>query len=262
MKKLLSVLLAFILIFTISVSAAENTEAGADLPDKPAEETEEADRSYVIPVRVGILYSVIVYRGGVSVVFNPITSKVTEVGLKVVRLISDVKEIKLYYQDGQTAVLPALIEVQTNDAGAVISLNLSVKTVTAVIDLFSKKSGLDKIAFVHSDMTEQFISLKSLDQALSDAFGCAVDVAQRAGKAIGTFLKNITNRIWTSTTESAASLKDSLISAWKRITESAVSDGPSVKDEEDKAEEKPDNFFENAAEKFKDFWNRLWKKKE
>ena len=51
MKKLLSVLLTFILIFTISVSAAENKQAGEELTAESVEQTEgteEADRSYVI----------------------------------------------------------------------------------------------------------------------------------------------------------------------------------------------------------------------
>ena len=47
MKKLLSVLLAFILVFTISVSVAEEP-----LPDGHTEETKETDRSYTIPVGV------------------------------------------------------------------------------------------------------------------------------------------------------------------------------------------------------------------
>ena len=272
MKKLLSVLLAFILIFTISVSAAENKQAGEELTAESVEQTEgteETDRSYVIPVRVGILYSVIVYRGGVSVVFNPILSKAADIGLKALKLITDVKEIKLYYKNGQTAVLPALIEIQPYDIGTVISLNLSVETVTAVIDLFTKGSGLDRIAFVHSDMTEQCISLNGLEQVLSDVFGCTVDIAKRAREAIGVFLENMSNRVWTSTTESATSVKDTLINAWKRITESTASAGQSLKNIKDKAGETLDNALEsageaveNAAEKFRNFWDGLWKKKE
>ena len=266
MKKLLSALLAFILIFTLSVSAAENKEAGETLPDEPFEQTEEADRSYVIPVRVGILYSVIIQRGGVRAVFSPIRSKVADIGLKVLKFITDVKEIKLYFKNGQTAVLPALIEVQSYDIGIFVSLNLSVKIVTAIIDLFTKKSVVEKVAFVHSDQTEQIVTLGDLNQVLGSVFGCAVDVVKRAGKAIGTFLKNLTKGVWTSPAESSGSVRDTLVNAWKQITESA---GQSVKDLKDKAGDMLDNALEsagelvdNAAEKFKDFWNGLWKKKE
>ena len=56
MKKLLSVLLAFILVFTVSASVAEAQRPEETLPDEHTEGTNETDRSFTIPVGVGIVY--------------------------------------------------------------------------------------------------------------------------------------------------------------------------------------------------------------
>ena len=62
MKKLLSVLLAFILVFTVSASVAEAQRPEETLPDEHTEETKETDRSFTITVGVGFVYSVIIYK--------------------------------------------------------------------------------------------------------------------------------------------------------------------------------------------------------
>ena len=123
MKKLLSVLLAFILVFTVSVSVAEEQKAEEQLPDEHTEETKETERSYTVPVGVGIVYSVIIYQDSISIVFTPVRNKPAELWLKTLDFLTDVKEIKLNYKDGQSVVFPATVEIKSYDVGTFVSLN-------------------------------------------------------------------------------------------------------------------------------------------
>ena len=269
MKKLLSVLLAFILLFTISISAAEDPKAEEELPDGFVEAIAETDRSYTVPVGFGIFYSVIIFRNGVSVVFSPIRNRAALIGIKTIDHLTDVKEIRVHFKNDQTAVLPAVIEMKSYDVGTFFSLNLTVKTVTAAFKLFSMKSAPDKVIFVHSDGTENEMSIGDLDQALSDLFGSTVDVANRAGKAVETFLNNLKNGVRIFVSESSDSVGKALKDAGHWISESVSSAGEKAKELKDKAKESIGNAVEstgevmqNAAETFKEFWNGLWEKKE
>ena len=264
MKKLLSVLLAFILVFTISASVAEGQKAEEQLPDGHPEETKEADRSYTIPVGVGIVYSVIIYKDSISVVFSPVRNKTAEVALKALDFIADVQEIKLYYKDGQPVAFPATVEIKSYDVGTFICLNLSLDTVKALSDLFGTESGPDRIAFVSKDGTERVMSLSELNKALGDAFDSAVDIAARAGKAIGVFLKNLSQGVWFYAEKTSASAGKALAEAGRWISESASSVAQSVNKLKDKAGEAVGNtlekiggYMKDAYESVKDIWNGL-----
>lgn len=264
MKKLLSVLLAFILVFTVSVSVAEEQKAEEQLPDEHTEETKETERSYTVPVGVGIVYSVIIYQDSISIVFSPVRNKAAEFGLKALDTLTDVKEIKLYYQDGQPVAFPVSVEIKSYDVGTFVSLNLSLDTVKALSDLFAAESDPDRVVFVRGDGTEQVMSLVELNQALSDAFDSAVDIAARAGKAIGTFLKNLSQGIWFYAEKTSASLGKALAEAGRWISEKASSVGQSVNKLKDKAGEAVGNtagnirdHLKNASETVKEIWNGL-----
>ena len=264
MKKLLSVLLAFILVFTISASVAEAPKTEKALPDEHTEETKETDRSFTIPVGVGIVYSVIIYKDSISIVFTPVRNKPAELGLKTLDFLTDVKEIKLSYKDGQSVVFPAAVEIKSYDVGTFVSLNLSLKTVRAVSDLFATESDPDKIAFVRSDGTEREMSLVELNQALSEAFDSAADLAARTGKAIAVFLKNLSQGIWIYAEETSASVGKALAEAGRWISESASSVSQSVNKLKGKAGEALDktagslrDHLESAAETVKDIWSGL-----
>jgi len=264
MKKLLSVLLAFILVFTISASVAEGQKAEEQLPDGHPEETKEADRSYTIPVGVGIVYSVIIYKDSISVVFSPVRNKAAEIGLKALDTLADVKEIKLYYQDGQAVAFPVSVEIKSYDVGTFVSLNLSLDTVKAASDLFAAESGPDRVAFVRGDGTERVMSLTELNQTLSDAFNSTVDIAARTGKAIGVFLKNLAQGVWFYAEKTSASAGKALAEAGRWISESASSVGQSMNKLKDKAGEAVGNTLEkigghlkDAYESVKDIWNGL-----
>ena len=264
MKKLLSVLLALVLVFTLPVSVAEEQKAEDQLPDEHTEETKETDRSFTIPVGVGIVYSVIIYKDSISVVFSPVRNKTAEIGLKTLDFIADVQEIKLYYKDGQSLVFPATFEIKSYDVGIFVSLNLSLKTITALSDLFAAESVPDRVAFVRKDGTERVMSLKELNQALSDAFDSMVDIAARAGKAIAVFLKNLAQGVWFYAEEASASAGKALAEAGRWISESASSVGQSVNKLKDKAEEAMGNTLEkigghlkDAYESVKDIWYGL-----
>ena len=264
MKKLLSVLLAFILVFTVSVSVAEDKTEEKALSDSPSEGAEETVRSFTIPVGVGIVDSVILYRGSASVVFSPIRNKAAVLALKTLDFLADVKEIKLYYQDGQSVVLPVGIEIRSYDVGTFISLNLSLKTVTTIPDLFAAKSGLDRVAFVLGDGSEREMSLSELNQALSGAFGTAVDIASQAKEAIVVFLKNLSNKVWAFAKRTSASFRQTLADAWRWLSESAASSGQSLNELKEKVREAFGNVLENsgsywkyASRSVKRLWNGL-----
>ena len=255
MKKLLSVLLAFILVFTVSASVAEAHKPEETLPDEHTEGTNETDRSFTIPVGVGIVYSAIIYKDSISIVFTPVRNKPAELWLKTLNFLTDVKEIRLNYKDGQSVVFPATVEIKSYDVGTFVSLNLSLKTVRAVSDLFATESDPDKITFVRSDGTER---------ELSNAFDSAVDIAARTGKAIIVFLKNLSRGIWIYAEETSASVGKALAEAGRWISESASSVSQSVNKLKDKAGEALGNtmgnirdHLESAAETVKDIWNGL-----
>lgn len=264
MKKLLSVLLAFVLIFTVSASVGEEKKPEKILPDSQSEEKEETNRSFTIPVGVGIIYSVILDQDSVSVVFSPIRNKAAALGLKSLDFLADVKEIKCSYMDGRSVVIPAGIEIKSYDVGTFICLNLSFKTVTAIPELFASESGLDKVAFVLSDGTEREMSISELNQALSSAFGTVVDIAAQAKKAIVVFLKNLSNKVWWFAEKTSSSVRQPLADAWRWISDSAASAGQSlsklkgkVREAIGSALENSRSFLKDTAEKVEDFWNGL-----
>ena len=197
-------------------------------------------------------------------VFTPVRNKPAELWLKTLNFLTDVKEIRLNYKDGQSVVFPATVEIKSYDVGTFVSLNLSLKTVRAVSDLFATESDPDKITFVRSDGTEREMSLAELNQALSNAFDSAVDIAARTGKAIIVFLKNLSRGIWIYAEETSASVGKALAEAGRWISESASSVSQSVNKLKDKAGEALGNtmgnirdHLESAAETVKDIWNGL-----
>ena len=108
------------------------------------------------------------------------------------------------------------------------------------------------------------MSLAELNQALSNAFDSAVDIAARTGKAIIVFLKNLSRGIWIYAEETSASVGKALAEAGRWISESASSVSQSVNKLKDKAGEALGNtmgnirdHLESAAETVKDIWNGL-----
>ena len=262
LKRLISVLLVLILVFTVPISVAEDGKAEGELSEGYAEETKEADRSFTIPVGVGIIYSVIVYKDGVSVVFTPIRNKAAAVGLKTLDFLADVEEIKLYFKDGQSVVFPATVEIKSYDVGTFVALNLSLKTVAAISDLSSVKSVPERVAFVHGDRTEQEMSLDELNQALSDAYGRTVDIANQAGKAVTLFLKKLSDGVRILAADAFESLGKILTDAGQWLSDTASSAGRSINELKDKAGEAFGNalestgeLMENAADTFMDLWS-------
>ena len=265
MKKIISVLLTIVLVFVMSASMADEKKKDEELLDEYVEEMEETDSSFTVPVGVGIIYSVIIYRDGVSVVFSPLKSKKAALGLKALDFITDVNEIKLYYKNGQSAVLPATVEIKSYDVGTFITLNMSSKTMTAISDLSSIKSELDKVAFVHGDKSEQEMSVEELNQALSGVFGGAIDIANQSITAITTFWNNLSGGIGVLAANTYSSVEKALVSAGDWIADSASSLGNTVTDLADKAGEALGNaaedageYLENAGDAVSDLWNGLW----
>ncbi len=265
MRKIISVLLTIVLVFMMSASMADEKKKDEELLDEYVEEMEETDSSFTVPVGVGIIYSVIIYKDGVSVVFSPIKSKKASLGLKALDFITDVNEIKLHYKNGQFAVLPATVEIKSYDVGTFITLNMSSKTMTAISDLSSIKSELDKVAFVHGDKSEQEMSVEELNQALSGVFGGAIDIANQSITAITTFWNNLSGGIGVLAANTYSSVEKALVSAGDWIADSASSLGNTVTDLADKAGEALGNaaedageFLENAGDAVSDFWNGLW----
>ena len=108
------------------------------------------------------------------------------------------------------------------------------------------------------------MSLAELNQALSDAFDSAVDIAARTGKAIIAFLKNLSRGIWIYAEETSASVGKALAEAGRWISESASSVSQSVNKLKNKAGEALGNtmgnirdHLESASETVKDIWNGL-----
>ena len=190
MKKLLSVLLAFILVFTVSASVAEAQRPEETLPDEHTEETKETDRSFTIPVGVGIVYSVIIYRDSISIVFTPVRNKPAELWLKTLDFLTDVKEIKLNYKDGQSVVFPATVEIKSYDVGTFVSLNLSLKTVRAVSDLFATESDPD--TSVGKALAEAGRWISKSASSVSQSVNKLKD---KAGEALGNTMGNIRDHL-------------------------------------------------------------------
>lgn len=271
MKKLIAVLLSFMLIFTAVVSAAEEKEAGGKNPDPYTEESgkesEEADQSFMIPVGVGIIYSVVISKDRVSVIFSPIKSKAASLGLQFLDSLAGVEEIRLSFKNGQSVVLPAAAEIKSYDVGTFIALNLSLNAVRAVSDLVKIKSDPDRVAFVHHDGTEQEMSFDELNQAFSSAFGGIVDLSAQAGEAVSVFLNNLRNGVVILMSDSSASVKKALAEAEQWISKTVSSAGQSAAELKDSAEaawenarEKAGEWMENAADSLKTLWNSLRKR--
>ena len=265
MKKLVALLVVFSLVFSMIVSLAEDKKDEEELLNDYVEDMDETDSSFTVPVGFGIIYSVIIYRDGVGIVFSPLKSKTAALGLKALDFITDVQEIKLYYKNGQSTVVPATIEVKSYDVGTFISLNLSSKTMKAISDLSAIESELDRVAFVHGDKTEQEMSINELNQTLSNVFGSTVDIANQTISALSIFWNNLSNGVGVLAANTFSAAEKALVEAGDWISDSASSIGQSMTELADKAGETFNNaleetgeFLENAGDKVSDFWKGLW----
>lgn len=263
MKKNISIVLSVILVLVSSLSAAESA-APADSEKLIGEyyaSAGEKDGVFTVPVGVGIIYSVLIYKDSVGIVFSPVKNGKVAMGLQALDFLTDVKEIRLGFEDGKSAVFPASLEIKAYDVGTFIVLNLSAGTAASLSALVSAGSMPDKAVFVRSDGTEQTLTVADLNKALGSFFDGAVDIVNQVKDAFSVFWQNLSKGVSVFAKKTKASVQRALIVAGLYMFGTMTRLGQAL----DKAEEALRNgldqtgdFVKDAADKAADFWKKLW----
>lgn len=230
-KTIVGILSIFLVLCLIPVCAeSSTTDDQEELLDDYIENLEETDRSFTIPIGVGIIYSVILYHDSVGVVFTPIKSKSASMGLEVASFMTDLNRIQLHLLDGQTIVLPAVVDIKRYDVGTFITINLSMQAASQVVQLINNDSPVVRITFIQNSNNEYDMSIEELNRTLSSSFDSVVDIVNQASAAITVFWNNLSRGIGIFASNAYSSIESVLINVGSFISGTSSSIGEKVSD--------------------------------
>jgi len=265
-KKIVLVVLALSLLFTCTVSLSEVvSEDSEEILGEYIDEMKESGRTFTIPLHIGPIYSVIVRKDGIGIVFNMVKSKAMELSLEAISFVTDLEEMDIALENGASFNIPAVVQLQSYDVGSFITLNLSAKATSTLIELLNQSSPIVKFTFVQGDGNKIDMTVDEVNKALSDASGTAVDIVNQAGTAAGEFFNNLGAGAGTFAADAYASVEQAVINAGDALIDAANDAGDFLGEAADSVGEFLGNTaesaggaLEDAAESVTDFWKGLW----
>ena len=291
MKKTFAVILSFMLVlYLLPVHAESDTaQEQEELLEGYLENLEETDRSFAIPIGVGIIYSVILHNDSVGIVFTPIRSKRAAMSLEFASFMTDLKQITLHLLDGEAIVLPAVVDIKKYDVGTFITLNLSMQTASQVMQLIKNDSPVVRVTFTQNSNKEYDMSIDELNRSLSSSFDGAVDIINQVSSAISVFWTNLSRGIGVFASNAYSSVESVLMNIGdffsgtasligERVSDAVNDAGDAINDAASKANDffndaastagdlindassAAGDLIDDAAEKVTDFWKGLFGK--
>ena len=265
MKRLLSLLLVMAMMFAVIPATGETVSAeDTEIREEQVESRDEAEDYFSLPVRFGIVQSVVIYNDKVSVVLNlPMAGEVA-MGLDALYGIADLKEVRFRMGDGTDIILPLFVEIEKTKAGAFITLNISMDIIQNAAELIRNKDSVKSIAFVQNNLTEYSINVEEIGQALNKALGSLADLVSQATEALSAFRKGLVKELgwlalkaYVNTQDALSQAGDFVSQIWtgteEKISGATESAGGAISN----ALDSTGKLFEDAANKARELWKNL-----
>ena len=276
MKRLIALMLCLALAMGLVLALAEPTADEEKLLEDYARDLDKTDRSFTLPIGIGIIYSVILRHDSVGIVLSPARSLGTALSVEALAYLTDLKEIRVLMKGGETVKLPATVEIEKYKVGTFVTLNLSMQTGSLLTQVIGKGAQIDCVTFVQNSGKEYDMTLDELNSSLSEAFGSGVDIVGQASEALKTFWANLTEGIGVFASDAYASIEKALEDVGNYMSGAASSIGGAIADAWnaageavsgaldaagsaiDDAANAAGSAIEDAAGAVTDLWNSLW----
>ena len=219
MKKLVSLLLACVLFLLPCLGSAEGSADQEAVYDEYVENLRETDRSFTVPIGIGILQSVTIMKDGVGIALRPIGGRLFSLGLSALGFLIDLKEVELLLEDGQTIHLPAVVQLSHTEVGTFIIIYLTGSTFSSLSELFSVRSRVVKLTFIQNSRKSFDLTMDELNQALSSVYGKTVDFVKLAATAVSVFWRNLKEGIGTFAENTREAIGKAVISAGEYLSD-------------------------------------------
>ena len=266
MKKAISFILALILFLLPSMVVAEAAEEQA-LYEKYVENLKETDRTFTVPIGIGIIQSVIVLKDGIGVALAPIGGRAVSIGLQALDYLIDLKEVELHLENGQKLRFPAIAKIANTEVGSFVIVYITREVISSLAELISNHSSVVRLSFIQGDQTTHDMTMEELNQSFRKAFGETIDFIRQIPKAIAVFCKNLTEGIGVFAENTHAAIEKAVVDAGRYISEKWTDVGEALFGAAESAGkavsgvvESAGKVLEDASEAISDFWNRLFGK--
>lgn len=262
LKKIIIILLAAVFAFTAFPMAAEGQNEKEALLQEYTEEAEAAEKYFNVPVRAGIINSVNIRKDGLGIVFQPISSTLAKMSLKALTFLADLKEIRVFLEDGRSIGVPAVVKILDNEAGTFIELNVTLSGASAIAELITNRNEVKTISFIHNDQSRTDMTTEELNKTLSSITGKAVDFTKQAAEAAAAFWKNLSDGAGAFAADTRSTAEGTITRAGEFIKGVWDSAGKALSEAVSKTGDTMENALEAAKGVFRNaavFIFRLWR---